>query len=173
VVENGGGACKNPWQLARGKRFLAQYCWLRRGEMYPAGRSGPWWGKIPEADGDRSAAPEPGLRQRCCRVGAGLESEGRHLVLLVADVQHKVVQGAANDGVGVVIQQLERRYMAVPPYEQRRCKGVVIGQLRRRLASSAVLCLLERCSAALSVLKIAQENFLKVILGNLKIGQVK
>ena len=51
VVENGGGACKNTWRRARGKRFLARFCWLLWGEMYPVGRRGPWRGKIPEVDG--------------------------------------------------------------------------------------------------------------------------
>ncbi len=41
------------------------------------------------------------------------------------------MQGSANDGVGAVIKQLERRYMAVPPHEHRRCAGEVIGQLQR------------------------------------------
>ncbi len=50
-VENGGGACKNPWRRARGKRFPALFCWLLWGEMYPAHRRGPWRGKISEADG--------------------------------------------------------------------------------------------------------------------------
>ncbi len=67
-------------------------------------------------------------------MGAGLESEGRHLVLLVADAQREVVQGAANDSVGAVVQRLERWYVAVPPHEHRRCAGEVIGQLRWRSA---------------------------------------
>jgi hypothetical protein len=74
--------------------------------MYTAGRRGSWRGKIPEADGGGRAAPDPGLRGLCCRVGAGLESEGGHLVLPVADAQHEVMQGAAKDGVGAVIQRL-------------------------------------------------------------------
>ncbi len=48
------------------------------------------------------AAPGGGLRRRHCGVGAGLESEGGHLVLLVADAQREVVQGAANDSVWAV-----------------------------------------------------------------------
>jgi hypothetical protein len=64
MVENGSGACKNPWRQARGKRFPVWFCWLLRGEMYPAGRRGPWWGKIPQADGGGRAAPDPGLRGR-------------------------------------------------------------------------------------------------------------
>ncbi len=69
----------------------------------------------------------------------GLESEGRHLVLLVADAQREVVQGAANDGVGAVVQQLEQRYVAVPPHEHCRCPGEVIGKLRRRPAGGGVV----------------------------------
>jgi hypothetical protein len=88
-------------------------------------------GKIPEAYGRGRAAPDPGLRRWRFRVGAGFESEGGCLVLLVADAQRKVMQGAANDGVGAVIQWLEQRYVAIPPHEHHRCVGEVIGQLRR------------------------------------------
>ncbi len=42
------------------------------------------------------------------------------------------MQGAANDGVGAVVQRLERRYVSVPPHEHRRCTVKVVGQLRRR-----------------------------------------
>jgi hypothetical protein len=62
------------------------------------------------------------------------ESEGRHLVHLVADAQSEVVKGAADDGVGTVVQRLERRYVAVPPHEHCRCAGEIVGQPRRRLA---------------------------------------
>jgi hypothetical protein len=116
VVENGGGVCKNPCRLARGKRFPARFWWLLWGEMYPAGRRGPGWGKIPKADGGGLPAPDPGLRRMCCRVSAGLESEGRHLVLLVADAQREVMQGAANDSLGAVVKGLEQRYVAVLPH---------------------------------------------------------
>jgi hypothetical protein len=115
------------------------------------GRRGPWWGKIPEADGGGRAAPDPGLRRRRCGVGAELESEGGHLVLLVADAQHEVVQGEANYSVWAVVHRLERRYVSVPPHEHGRCAGEIIGQLRRRAV--AVLCLVAVCSAALSVLE--------------------
>jgi hypothetical protein len=74
----------------------------------------------------------PGQHRRRCRIRAWLESEGRHLVHLVADAQREVVKGAANDGVGAVVQRLERRYVAVPPHEHCRCAGEVVGQLRRR-----------------------------------------
>jgi hypothetical protein len=57
--------------------------------------------------------------------------EGRHLVLLVADAQREVMQGAANNGVGAVIKQLERRYMAIPPHKHRHCAGEVIRQLQQ------------------------------------------
>jgi hypothetical protein len=77
--------------------------------------------KILEADGGGRAAPDPGYRGRRCRIGAGLESEGRHLVLLVADAQREVVQGAANDSVGTAVQQLKQRYMAVQPHEHCQC----------------------------------------------------
>jgi hypothetical protein len=99
--------------------------------MYPAGRRGPWQ-KILEADGGGRAAPDPGLCRWRGRVGAGFEPEGGHLVLLVADAQREVMQGAAKDGVGAVIGRLERRYVAVPPHEHRWCVGEVIRQLQRR-----------------------------------------
>jgi hypothetical protein len=110
----------------------------------------PLAGENPGSGRWRQAAPDPGLRGRRCRVSAGLELEGRLLVLLVTDAQHKVIQGAANDGVGAVIKRLERRYDAVPPHEHRWCAGEVIGQLRRR---AEAVCLVEVCSAALSVLE--------------------
>ncbi len=51
MVENGSGACKNPWRRPRGKRFPARFCWLLWGEVYPAGRRGPRRREIPKADG--------------------------------------------------------------------------------------------------------------------------
>ncbi len=60
------------------------------GEAYSAGRHGPRRWKVSEADGGERAAPDPGQRKQRCRVGAGLESEGRHLVLLVSDAQGEV-----------------------------------------------------------------------------------
>ncbi len=80
-------------------------------------------GKIPQADGGRRAAPDPGLRRWHSGVGAGFEPEGGHLVLIVADVQHEMVQGAAKDGIGAIVEQLKRRCVAVPPHEHRRCVG--------------------------------------------------
>jgi hypothetical protein len=127
-------ACKNPWRLARGKRFPERFCWLLWGKVQPAGRCGPGRGKISEADYGERAAPDSGLHGRCCRVGAGFEAEGRHLVLLVADAQCEVMQRAANDGIGAVDKRLERWYAAVPPHEHSRCAGKVVRQLRRRLA---------------------------------------
>jgi hypothetical protein len=103
VVENGGGERKNPWWHARGKRFPARFCWLLWGELYPVGRHGPRPGQIMEVDNGGRAALNPGKSRRRCRIGTGLESEGRHLVLLVADAQHEVMPGAANDGVGAFI----------------------------------------------------------------------
>ncbi len=166
MVENGGGACKNPWRHTTGKGFPARFCWLLWGEVYPVDRHSPWWGKIPEADGGKQAAPDPGLRRRRCGVGAGLESEGGHLVLLVADAQHEVVQGAENDSVWAVVHLLERRYVSVPPHEHRRCAGEIVGQLRRRAA--AVLCLVAVCSAALSDLENCSRKILKGSSGESK-----
>ncbi len=55
---------------------------------------------------------------------------------IFADAQREVVQGAANDGIGAVVQRLEQRYVPVPPHEHRRCAGEVIGKLRRRPAGA-------------------------------------
>ncbi len=79
----------------------------------------------------------PGQHRRRCWIHAWFESEGRHLVHLVTDAQREVVEGAAVDGVGTVVQQLERRYVAVPPHEYHRCAGEVVGQSRRRLAGGS------------------------------------
>jgi hypothetical protein len=100
--------------------------------VYPAGRHGPRRREVPEAYGGGREAPNPGQRRRRCRIRAWFESEGRHLVHLVADAQREVVKGAADDGVGTVVQRLERRYVAVPPHEHRRCAGEVVGQPWRR-----------------------------------------
>jgi hypothetical protein len=138
--------CKNPWRPARGKcswRGSAGCCGAkctRRAAAAPG-----------EGKSRKRAASDPGLRRQRCGVGAGLESEGGHLVLLVADAQREVVQGAVNDGVWAIVHRLERRYVSVPPHGHRRCAGKVVGQLRRRAA--AVLCLVAVCSAALSVLE--------------------
>ncbi len=118
------------WQLARKKWFQTRFCWLLRGEMYPAGCRGPRRGKIPEAGGGGRAAPDPGLRWRRSGVSAGFEPEGGHLVLLVADAQREVMQGAVKDSVGAVVELLKQRYMLSPPDEHRWCAGEVIGQLR-------------------------------------------
>jgi hypothetical protein len=74
VVENGGGACKNPLRLARGIRFLAWFRWLRQGEMYPAGRRCPHCYKA-EVE---ISVPTPGdavhngpLRENICRISGG------------------------------------------------------------------------------------------------------
>jgi hypothetical protein len=77
------------------------------GRMYPAGCRGPWRWKIPEADSDGRAVPDPGLHRRRGRVGAGFEPEGGHLVFLVDNAQCEVMQGAAKDGVGAVLELLE------------------------------------------------------------------
>ncbi len=160
MVENGGGGCKNPWRRARGKRFPARFCWLLWGEVYPAGRSGPRRQEIPEADGGGRAAPDHGYRGRPYRIRAGFESEGRHLVHLVADPQRELVQGAANDCVGAVVQRLERRYVAVPPHEHCRCAGEVVGQLRRRPAGGGGVVSSGRVfGSTLCLKKLLKKNF--------------
>jgi hypothetical protein len=149
--------CKNPWLRARengSRRGFASCCWAkctRRAATAPGG------GKSRK----RTAAGGRPRTGRRCRIRAGFESEGRHLVLVVAVPQREVVQGAANDSVGAVVQRMERRYVAVPPHELCRCAGEVVGQLWRQLA--AVLCLVAECSAALSVL----ENCSRKVLGGI------
>jgi hypothetical protein len=96
------------------------------GRSVPASSRSPWRAKIPEADGGRRAASDPGLRRRRSGVGAGFEPEGGHLVLLVADAQSEMVQGGAKDGVGAIVERLK------PPHKHRRCAGQVVGQLRRQ-----------------------------------------
>jgi hypothetical protein len=137
--------------------------------VYPVSRHGPGGQEISEADGRGRAAPDPGKRGWRCRIGAGLESEGRHLVHLVVDAQREVVQGAANDGVGAVVQRLERWYVPFPPHEHRRCEGEVVGKLR----AAAVLCLVAECSAALSVLENCSRKVLGGISGDSKNWQGK
>ncbi len=95
------------------------------------------------------------------------------LLLLVADALHEVVQGAANDGVGTVVQRLERRYVAVPPHEHCRCAGEVVGQLRRRLAGGGGVVSSGRVFGSTQCLRKLLKKSWKEVLGNLKIGQVK
>jgi hypothetical protein len=137
VVENGGGACINPWRRARGKRFPSRFGWQFGGEVYPACCHGTRRREVPEAYGGGRAAPNSRQRGRRCGIGAWFESEGRHLVHPVADAQREVVEGAANDGVGTVVQRLERRYVAVSPHEHHRSAGKVVGQPQRRLAGGS------------------------------------
>ncbi len=125
---------QKPLAACQGNAVLGAVLLVAVGEVYLAGHRGPRRQEISEADGGGRAAPDPRKRRRRCTIGAGLESEDRHLVLLVADAQRELVQGAANDGVGAIVQRLERRYVAVPPHEHCRCAGEVIGKLRRRPA---------------------------------------
>jgi hypothetical protein len=76
------------------------------------------------------AATAPGGGKSRKRTAAG----GRPQTLGSAVGAVRLVQGAANDGVGAIVQRLERRYVSVPPYENHRCVGEVIGQLRWRSA---------------------------------------
>jgi hypothetical protein len=119
------------------------------------------------AEGGR-AAPDPGLHGRRCRVGAGLQSEGGHLVLPVADAQREVVQGMPKDGVGAVIQQLEWRYVSVPPYKHRRARARSAGSCGGGRRAAAVLCLVAECSAALSVLENCSRKVLEGSSGESK-----
>jgi hypothetical protein len=87
------------------------------------GRNAPGGLRRPSAAGNpgsgrrREGGPAPWVTPQRCRIRAWFESEGRHLIHLVADAQREVVKGSANDGVGAVVKRLERRYMAVPPHE--------------------------------------------------------
>jgi hypothetical protein len=123
---------QKPLVAGQGKTVPSAVLLVAVGRSIPGGPSRPLAVRNPGSDGGGRAAPDPGLRRRRCRVGAGLESKGRHLILLVANAQCEVVQGGANDSTGVVVQRLERRYVAVPPHEHRRCAGEVIGQLRQQ-----------------------------------------
>jgi hypothetical protein len=97
---------------------------MRQGKIYPAGRPDARLGKIPKADGGQ-AAPSPGL----CRQRWGV------LVLLVADPQGEVVQGAEKNNVGDVIAagaaRVSPRDMSVLPDEN--CRGEGIWKLRQLL----------------------------------------
>jgi hypothetical protein len=46
----------------------------------------------------------------------------------------EVMQGAAKDGVGAIVERLKRWYVAIPPHEHGPCAGEVIGQLQWRPA---------------------------------------
>ncbi len=115
---------QKPLAAGQGKTVPGVVLLVAVGQSVPGGLPRPL-----EADGGGQAAPDHGLRRWRCRVDAGLESEGRHLVLLTVDAQREVVQGAANDSVGAIVQ---RQYVAVSHHEHPRCAGVFGGQLRRR-----------------------------------------
>ncbi len=125
------GRAKTPggWPGENGSQRSSASCW---GAKCTWRAAAALVGVNPGSRRRRAGAPDPWLHGRHSRVGAGLESEGRHLVLLVADAQREVMQGATNDGVGAVIKQLERWYMAVPPHKHCHCAGEVIRQLQRR-----------------------------------------
>ncbi len=60
-----------PWQWryqrlgmkARGKRFLARFCWLLWGEVHPAGRRCPRQGENPGSGRRRAGGPGPWAAQ--------------------------------------------------------------------------------------------------------------
>ncbi len=74
-------------------------CTQRVAEMPGTGES-----RKQTAAGWAPAAPGPRLCRRHCGVGAWIQPASRHLVLLVSDAQDEVVQGAAKDGVGAVVE---------------------------------------------------------------------
>ncbi len=96
---------------------------------------------------------------------------GGQFVLLVADAQREMVQGAAKDGVGAIIERLKWRHVAVPPHEHCRCACQVVGQLRRQSVGNGSVVSSGRVFG--STQRIAQENLLKVPQVNPKIDQVK
>jgi hypothetical protein len=102
--------------------------------VYPAGRLGTRRVKIREADGSRWVAPGPRLHRQCGWVIAGFQPEGGNLVLPVADVQGEVVQGVVKDGIGAFVAQA--------------MSSDIFGG---SWWAAALLCLVEGCSAALSV----------------------
>ncbi len=160
---------QKPLSACQGKMVPGAVLLVAVGQSVPGRPPRPLVGENPGSGWrrvGRRPAPDPGLRGRRCGVGAGLESEGGHLVLLVADAQREVVQGAANDGVGAGVQRLERRYVSVPPHEHRRCAGEVVGQLQWPLA--AELCPVAVCSAALSVLENCSRKMLEGSSGESK-----
>ncbi len=73
---------QKPLAAGQGKTVSGAVLLVAVGRSVPDGLPRPLVGKIPEADGGGWAAPDPGLRRRRCRIGAGLESDGGHLVLL-------------------------------------------------------------------------------------------
>ena len=85
LCRNGGGTCKTPWRLTRGKRFPSRFRWAWGGELHPSRHSDPRGRVVSKADG-RGAAPGSGLRRRGGVVTAGLQSESGHFVRFVADL---------------------------------------------------------------------------------------
>jgi hypothetical protein len=117
---------QKPWQLARGKRFLARFPCVRRGEMYPAGRRDACRGKIPYAGRQGAGGPWSWAVQKAlvgrCRASA--------IELTPA--------GASGHG---------RPTRGTPSVQEPGGRAAV------------VLCLVEGCSAALSVLENCSRNF--------------
>jgi hypothetical protein len=157
---------QKPLAACQGKTVPGAVLLVAAGRSVPGGPPQ----KILEADGGGQAAPDPGYRGWRCKISAGLESEGRHLVLLVTDAQREVVQGAANDSVGTAVQQLKQRYMAVQPHEHCRCADQVVGKLRWQLAGRG-----DGFVSSGRVFGSTQclRKLLKKSLGTLKIGQIK
>jgi hypothetical protein len=70
-----------------------------------------------------------------------------------------VIQGVAKEGVGTIVERLERWYVAVPPHEHRQCAGKVIGQLRQQPAGSGGVVSSGRVFGSIQCLK---ESFKKI-----------
>ncbi len=90
-----------------------RFWWSRGCEMHPEGRRDSLRGKIPKAD-DRRVAPSLWFCRWFCEVVARLQPECQHHVHLVADLLGEVMQGPPQDGIGAVVEQLERWDMFVP-----------------------------------------------------------
>jgi hypothetical protein len=106
------------------------------GRSAPGGAPLSQAGENPGSGLRRAGSPRPWAAKAALWVGAGFESEGRHLVLLIADAQREVMQGVANDGIGAVTGAAVR---AVPPHKHRGCAGEVIRQLQQSAGGSSVV----------------------------------
>jgi hypothetical protein len=126
---------QKPLAACQGKTVPGAVQLVTLGRSVPGGPPRPPVVGNPGSVRRRAGGPEP---RRRCRIRAWFESEGRHLV---ADAQREVVKGAADDGVGTVVQQLERRYVEGYLWAFRReecCHGPAAAAVAAEAASSGV-----------------------------------
>jgi hypothetical protein len=57
----------------------------------------------------------------------------------VDTLSSEMMQGAAKDGIGAVVERLEWQYVAIPPQKHCRCTGDVVGQLQRQPAAGGTV----------------------------------